>query len=107
MARTTLVEEKKAGKDEDLKSERLAARATRKQKEVIQRAAHIAGRSVTDFLIDSAMAVAEKTIRDQQILELTERETQAFFAAIENPPDFDEKMREAARWHRENVEVRW
>ena len=106
MAHIPLVE-KRIGEDEDLKSERLAARATRKQKATIQRAAQIAGRSITDFLIDSALAVAEKTIRDQQVLELTQRETEAFFAALENPPVFDEKMREAARWHRENVEVRW
>ncbi len=97
----------RANEEEELKSERLVARATRKQKAAIQRAAQIAGRSVTDFLIDSALAMAEKTIRDQQLLELTARETEAFFAALANPPAFDQKMREEARWHRENVEVRW
>lgn len=107
MAHIQPMEKRIIDEDEDLKSERLAARATRKQKATIQRAAHIAGRSITDFLIDSALAVAEKTIRDQQVLELTQRETEAFFAAVENPLVLDEKMREAARWHRENVEVRW
>ena len=99
--------EKRTDEDEDLKSERLAARATRKQKATIQRAAQIAGRSITDFLVDSALAMAEKTIRGQQVLELTQRETEAFFAAVENPPVLDEKMREAAKWHGENIEVRW
>ncbi len=106
MARTAAAE-KREDEGEELKSERIAARATRQQKATIQRAAHIAGRSVTDFLIDSALAMAEKTIRDQQLLELTERETETFFEALENPPEFDEKMREAARRHRERVEVRW
>ncbi|GEM_PF-426466 len=96
-----------ADRDESLKSERLAARATPRQKAAIQRAADIAGRSITDFIIDSALKAAEKTLRDYQILELTEREAEAFFDAIENPPGLDEGMHEAAKWHRENVEVRW
>jgi uncharacterized protein (DUF1778 family) len=93
--------------DKDPKTERLVARATRRQKATIQRAADMAGRSLTDFLLDNALAAAEQTIRAQEVLELTERETGAFFAALENPPELDEKMREAADWHGRNVEVRW
>lgn len=89
------------------KTERLGLRVSARQKALIQRAADLTGRSVTDFLLSAAQSVAEETIREYEVLRISDEDTEAFFAALENPPKLDERMREAFRWNRENVEERW
>jgi len=85
------------------KRERLEARITPEQKELVQRAASLEGRSVTDFIIETVEAAAQKVIRSHQVLQLTDRETQAFFAALESPPRPSDELREAARRYREFI----
>lgn len=82
------------------KRERLEARISAEQKALFQRAADLAGRSLTDFVVSSAQAAAEETIQRHQVLELTARETDAFFAAIEDPPAPNERLRAAADRYR-------
>jgi uncharacterized protein (DUF1778 family) len=85
------------------KYQRLEARVTSEQKSLIQHAAELEGRSVTDYIIASVEVAARETIRAHQILELTVRETEALFAALENPPEPNEQLRAAAREYREFV----
>jgi uncharacterized protein (DUF1778 family) len=82
------------------KRERLEARITPEQKALFQRAADLAGRSLTDFVVGSAQAAAEEIIRTHQVLELTARETEAFSAALRNPPAPNERLRAAADRYR-------
>ncbi|MCL5962513.1 MAG: DUF1778 domain-containing protein [Chloroflexi bacterium] len=84
-----------------IKSERLEARVTPQQKDLIQRAAHLSGRSVTDFIVDSLQSAAEETIRTHQVMELTARSTEAFVNSLLNAPAPNERLRAAARRHRE------
>jgi uncharacterized protein (DUF1778 family) len=79
------------------KRERLEARITPEQKALFQRAADLTGRSLTDFVISSLQAAAEETVRTYQVLELTARETEAFLAALDNPPAPNERLGTAAR----------
>lgn len=58
--------------------ERLEARITPEQKELLQRAAALAGTSLTDFVLTSARRAAERTIREHEVLTLTAREGRAF-----------------------------
>jgi uncharacterized protein (DUF1778 family) len=88
------------------KRERLEARVTREQKELFQRAADIEGRSLSDFLVKSLTEAAEKAIRDRHVMHLTAQETEQFFDALLNPPEPNERLREAARLYRELVEQR-
>jgi uncharacterized protein (DUF1778 family) len=82
------------------KRERLEARITPEQKALFQRAAHLTGRSLTDFVIGSVQAAAEETVRTYQVLELTARETEAFLAALQDPPAPNQRLSAAARQHR-------
>ncbi|MBI4494712.1 MAG: DUF1778 domain-containing protein [Chloroflexi bacterium] len=82
------------------KRERLEARISPEQKALFQRAADLAGRSLTDFVIGSVQAAAEATIRTHQVLELSARETEAFLAALQDPPPPNERLRAAAERHR-------
>ena len=67
------------------KQQRLEARLTAEQKALFQRAADLLGRTLTDFVISSAQSAAEETIRTHEVMELTARDAEIFFAALENP----------------------
>ncbi|MHB1134611.1 MAG: type II toxin-antitoxin system TacA family antitoxin [Chloroflexota bacterium] len=89
------------------RQERFAARLTRTQKETLQRAADISGRSLTEFVLYAAQAAAEDTIRTYQLLDLTARESEAFLAALDNPPPLNPKLRRAMRDSEKTVDVKW
>jgi uncharacterized protein (DUF1778 family) len=81
--------------------QRLEARVPADVKMVIQHAANISGRSLSDFLVTSALEAAEKTIREHEIIVLSARDSIAFAEALLNPKGPNEALREAFRLHRE------
>ena len=87
------------------KRERLAARLTPEQKALLQRAADLQGRSLSDFVLDSAQRAAEEVIRSYEVMTLTARESRALVEALLNPPAPNERLRAAAaRYLEEAVE---
>ncbi len=78
------------------KQERLEARVTLEQKELLQRAATLEGTTLTDFVVRSAERAAERSIRDHAVLVLTARESQTFVEALLNPPAPNAALRAAA-----------
>ena len=90
-----------AGATAPTKRERLEARVSPEQKALIQRAAALTGRSLTDFVVSSAQAAAEETIRTHEVIRLSARDTEILIEALLNPPEPNEALREAARRHRE------
>ncbi|MDP2663452.1 MAG: DUF1778 domain-containing protein [Dehalococcoidia bacterium] len=82
----------------------MEARITPEQKALFQRAASITGRSLSDFVVASLQEAATEAIRSNQVLELTERETQAFASALLNPPAPNEILRAGAGRYRELVD---
>lgn len=81
---------------------RFDARLNERQKVLIQRAADIEGRSMTDFVLHSAEQAAERTIEQSSILTLTARDSAAFVDALLNPPKPGKVLCRAAR-HYEKV----
>src|SRR6266853_303236 len=79
------------------KTYRFDARLNEAQKFLIQRAADLEGRTMTDFVLHSAEAAAERTIEKRAMLILTARETEAFADAILNPAGPGSALRRAAR----------
>jgi uncharacterized protein (DUF1778 family) len=77
------------------KSERIEARVTRQQKEILQRAAELSGLSLTDFLITSAQNAAEATIREHNVITLTARDSIAFAEALLTPSKPNEALHAA------------
>ena len=86
------------------KRDRLEARVTAQQKELVQRAAELSGRSLSDFIVSSLQTAAEEAMRTHQVLQLTARSTEAFLAALLNPPAPNERLRRAAHEYLELVE---
>jgi uncharacterized protein (DUF1778 family) len=88
-----------------LKRERLEARVSAEQKAVFQRAAELEGRSLSDFLIDSAQRRAEEVIREHEVIRLSVQDSLLFAEAVLNPPTPSERLRAAfARYKEEVVE---
>lgn len=79
------------------KRERLEARITAEQKQRIQRAAALAGLSMTDFVVQSAEQAAEQTIRRYEVISLSARDSAAFAEALLNPPAPNDALLAALR----------
>ena len=65
--------------------ERLEARLSREQKELLQRAADLQGRTLTDFVVASAHQAALRTIEEMAAVRLGADESRAFAEALLNP----------------------
>jgi uncharacterized protein (DUF1778 family) len=65
-----------------LRAERLEARITLSQKALIEHAAALQGRSVTDFVLSSVQEAAAKAIDEHQRLTLSVRDGRAFVQAL-------------------------
>lgn len=88
------------------KTYRFDARLNEYQKLLIQRAADIEGRTMTDFVLHSAQAAAQKTIERRDILVLSARDSELFVDAILNPKGFGPVMRKAFREYRKIMGIK-
>lgn len=85
------------------KNERITARTTEHVKELVELASNLRGLSITDFVTDSVEREARQIIKDYKVLELSERDSKAFIEALENPPEPNEALTEAAEAHEELI----
>lgn len=74
---------------------RLNFRLTKEGTELIQRAAELEQRSVTDFCVSAALDAARETVTRHEQLVLSERDRAIFFDALMNPPEPNDKLRAA------------
>lgn len=88
------------------KSYRFDARLNEEQKLLIQRAADLEGRTMTDFVLQSAKSAAEQTIERRAILILTARESEAFADVILRPAGPGPILRKAAREYLKTTDSR-
>jgi uncharacterized protein (DUF1778 family) len=64
---------------------RLGLRATPEQEAVLRRAAEVAHKSLTDFILDSACLAAEQTLLDQRLFMVSGSQYQALMELLERP----------------------
>jgi uncharacterized protein (DUF1778 family) len=80
--------------------ERLEARVSGETKALCQKAANIQGRTLTDFIVNSAVDAARRAVRESEFLELTYRDRVAFVEALLRAPKSpNAKLRKAAKRH--------
>jgi uncharacterized protein (DUF1778 family) len=79
------------------REERLDARVTREEKELIESAANLRGTSSSDFVRMAIREAALKTIREYESLTLAERSRNIFVEALLNPPKPNQKAKAAAK----------
>ena len=79
------------------RDERLEARISRDQKVLFQRAAELQGRTLTDFVIDSAQEAALRTIEEMRTIRLNAEQSKVFAKALLNPREPNAKLKTAAQ----------
>ena len=75
------------------KNERLYARLSSRQKEILEEAAAIEGRTLSDFVLTHAQEAAQQTIRERFILSLSERDSRTFIDALLSPWEPGDELR--------------
>ena len=75
-----------------LRSEKLDLRLAPGAKQTLQRAAAAAQRSVTDFVLESALASAAETLTDRQSFQLDPGQWEVFVAALDAPPQVHPRL---------------
>ena len=76
------------------RSARMGLRATPEQEAVLRRAAELAHKSLTDFILDSACLAAEQTLLDQRLFMVTGKQYQSFVDLLDAPEQANEGLRE-------------
>jgi uncharacterized protein (DUF1778 family) len=69
-----------------VRTEKLDLRLTPRAKQAIQAAAVASRRSVSEFVLESALARADETLADRRMFGLDSRRWQAFLAALDEAP---------------------
>lgn len=104
MNRTVMKSRKR--KDPKARAYRFDARLNQEQKVLIQHAADLEGRSMTDFVLHSAEIAAERTIEERAMLILSARESEAFVNAILHAAEPGTVLRAAARRYQHGLGAR-
>ncbi|HDS1130721.1 TPA: DUF1778 domain-containing protein [Stenotrophomonas maltophilia] len=84
------------------RSARLGLRTTPQQETVLRRAAQVANKSLTDFILDSAYQAAEQTLIDQRLFLLDGEQAEAFIQLLDRPaqdnPGLKDLFSRSAPW---------
>jgi uncharacterized protein (DUF1778 family) len=77
----------------EARSERVDLRMTPGAKQTLQRAAAIANKTLTEFLLDTGLKAALDTLADRRVFQLDDKRWNAFMAALSVPPKNNPKLR--------------
>ena len=80
-------------------AERLEARITAAQKQLLREAAMLRGISLTDFVVNSAHEAAVRTLEERHVIELGRRDQRLFLDALFEAERPGERLRRAAERH--------
>jgi uncharacterized protein (DUF1778 family) len=73
---------------------------TAEQKALIEHAAALEGRSITDFVLTSVQDAAKRAIAEHEVIQLSVKDSQAFVEALLKPRDPGKRMRERVATYR-------
>jgi uncharacterized protein (DUF1778 family) len=81
--------------------QRIDVRLRPEQKAEIERAAHIKGLTVTDFIVQNAVANARQAIREYETWTLERPDAEIFAAALMEPATLGSQLAQAAERYKE------
>src|SRR5271170_1844169 len=90
-------------RDRQPREERLGFRVDEPTKALIERAAQLERRRLTDFCMTALTDAARRTIAEHETLVLSDRDRAVFFNALVNPPAPSERLQRALAEHRRRV----
>lgn len=79
---------------QSIQLDRINLRTTHETKTIIEQAAELMGTSLSAFMLSHAYEAARRVINEQQLLVLSNRDRDAFVAALENPPKPNQALRD-------------
>lgn len=80
--------------------ERLGFRVDRRTKALIERAAELEQRKLTDYCLSALREAATRTIEEHETIRLSAKDRAVFFDVLTNPPPVNDRLRKAFREHR-------
>lgn len=83
--------------------ERFEARISADKKCLLKNAAELSGRTLTDFVINSAYEAAIRVIQEHQQLNLSVNDSTIFIQALLNPPNPSDRLLKAAKMYKKDV----
>src|SRR6266849_3808689 len=87
------------------RAQRLETRVTAEQKTLIERAAALQGRTLTDFVLTSLQDAARRAIEEHHQLALSVRDSEAFVDALLKPKPVNGRLRDTVRRYRKRAGV--
>jgi len=85
------------------KTQRVNLRLNDDAKQTIERAASFEGKTVSKFILASALASAEQTIHEHETMTLSKQDAETFFNALSKPVKFNTKLFAALNEHDQRV----
>ncbi len=85
------------------RSERIKLRLKGSAKRLIERAASFEGKTVSHFILTSALEQAEKTVQQHEIMTLNAKNSVRFFEALAAPVRFNRKLAATLEEHDQRV----
>lgn len=82
---------------------RMEARMTADQKALLQRAAALSGRTLSEFVLASAQEAAAKVIQEHETIRLSRSQQVAFVTALLAPRAPNARLRKAAQKYRQQM----
>jgi uncharacterized protein (DUF1778 family) len=86
-----------------LRGERLGFRIDEQTKTLIESAARLERRKLTDFCVTALTDAARRTIAEHETLLLSDRDRAVFFDALVSPPAPSERLQRAFAEHKRRV----
>jgi uncharacterized protein (DUF1778 family) len=87
----------RGAQQEATKREVLNLRIKPEVRGLIDRAAELAGKNRTDFVLDAARRAAEQTILDRTVLTVNPKAYRDFLSRLDAPPQPNERLRRSIR----------
>lgn len=84
------------------RSERLEARITPAQKQILEEAALLQEESVTRFVLRSALKAARRRLLEEESIKVSDRDRRALVQALGAPPSPNKTLRDAYKRYRLN-----
>ncbi len=82
---------------------RLDVRLPEDNKKLIEQAAGLLGQTVSAFTVSTLVREAQEVVEHFAMLRLSNRDRDAFLAALDSPPEPNVRLRKAARRHDRKV----
>lgn len=92
--------------DVELGKARINLRLRQSTKELIERAARLSGKTVSNFILSSAVTAAEKSVSSHETMTLQTKDAELFFEALSQKVAFNDTLLDAFEEHEERVTSR-